>query len=50
MLFQNVEPSWGLVVLLLSKAAGLNQKFSEMEQDRTAGISFKIIFMGVFYF
>lgn len=37
MLFQNVEPSWGLVVLLLSKAAGLKKQFSEVEQDRTAG-------------
>lgn len=39
MLFHNDEPSWGLVVLLVSKAAGVKRKFAEVEQDRTAGIT-----------
>ncbi|CAG9858478.1 unnamed protein product [Phyllotreta striolata] len=32
------SPSWGLLVLLISKAAGLNKKFSPVECDINAGV------------
>uniref|UniRef100_A0AAR5Q724 Decaprenyl-diphosphate synthase subunit 2 n=1 Tax=Dendroctonus ponderosae TaxID=77166 RepID=A0AAR5Q724_DENPD len=31
-------PTWGLIVLLISKAGGLGKHFSEMDKDVTAGI------------
>ncbi|XP_050309702.1 all trans-polyprenyl-diphosphate synthase PDSS2-like [Anthonomus grandis grandis] len=31
-------PSWGLIVLLMSKAGGLGKDFSDMDKDVTAGI------------
>ncbi|RZC33475.1 hypothetical protein BDFB_009637 [Asbolus verrucosus] len=41
LLLRNELPTWGLIVLLISKVAGLNSKFSELERDRTAGCTFK---------
>lgn len=38
LLLNNATPSWGLVILLVSKAGGLKKSFSEIEHDNTAGI------------
>ncbi|KAJ8978498.1 hypothetical protein NQ317_002401 [Molorchus minor] len=32
------SPTWGLIVLLISKAGGLNKEFSQLDCDVTAGI------------
>lgn len=37
-LFKSTTPSWGLIVLLISKASGLKKEFSAIDQDITAGI------------
>jgi len=31
-------PTWGLIVLLVSKAGGLGKDFADMDKDVTAGI------------
>ncbi|KAK4879531.1 hypothetical protein RN001_007677 [Aquatica leii] len=36
--FGNNMPAWGLIVLLVSKAYGLNVEFSEHDRDITAGV------------
>ncbi|XP_048519099.1 all trans-polyprenyl-diphosphate synthase PDSS2-like [Dendroctonus ponderosae] len=33
-------PTWGLIVLLISKAGGLGKHFSEMDKDVTAGTKY----------
>ncbi|CAH0556610.1 unnamed protein product [Brassicogethes aeneus] len=38
LLLKRDVPAWGLIVLLVSKAGGLNKHFSDMECDITAGI------------
>lgn len=39
-MLKNELPTWGLIVLLMSKVAGLNSNFPELECDKTAGIKF----------
>jgi decaprenyl-diphosphate synthase subunit 2 len=38
LILRDEQLTWGLIVLLMSKVAGLNSNFSELECDRTAGI------------
>lgn len=37
---QNELPSWGLIVLLVAKAAGENANFCSAKQDTSAGQCF----------
>lgn len=49
MLFQNNEPSWGLAVLLVSKAAGVKKKIPEVEQDNTTGKIKVVVSKNIFF-
>lgn len=37
-MFSNNAPAWGLIILLISKSAGLNLSFSDKEKDSSAGV------------
>lgn len=40
LLLGNHKPTWGLIVLLVSKAAGIKAEFADVDRDVTAGLKF----------